>query len=184
MNSIATNVFYSTYCSSGQPAGQWYKHPTRSHRSRDTSGHSRAPSRATTTISRIRANIHNNLSSAVCVHDSGFTFPLSMHKSSVCITSELQDPHKKIRLVITAVAGINREEEMCIKVCLTFLLHQRWTGWQPGPVLPVGPAETERNTEAADPRWALTRVERVLQSVFVYLFVWIPISYCITLRSI
>lgn len=33
-------------CSSGQPAGQRCKHPTRSHRSRDTSGHSRAPSRA------------------------------------------------------------------------------------------------------------------------------------------
>lgn len=37
----------------------------------------------------------------------GFTFPLSMHKSSVCITSELQHPHKKLRLVKT-VAGIDK----------------------------------------------------------------------------
>lgn len=94
--------FYSTYCSSGQPAGQWHKHPTRFHRSRDTSSRSRAPSRATTTISTFRINDHNmynehNPTWSVYVHDySGVTFPLSMHKSSVCITSELQQPHKRL----------------------------------------------------------------------------------------
>lgn len=175
--------FYSTYCSSRQPAGQWYKHPTRSHRSRDTSGHSRAPSRATTTIGRIRTNDPTFpiwWQQCTCMIWSGFTFPLSMHKSSVCITSELQHPRKKIRSVKAAVAGINREEATCIKVCRTFRLHQRWTGWQPGPVRPVGPGETERNTEAAGPRWALTRMERVPQSVFV----WITLNWCITLRFI
>lgn len=44
----------STYCSSRHPAGQWYKRPTSSRRSRDTWCHSTAPSRATIRMSRIR----------------------------------------------------------------------------------------------------------------------------------
>lgn len=84
-----------TYCSSGQPAGQWYKRPTGSRRSRDTSGRSRAPSRATTRTSKIRThNVNNNPTGSGDEHESGLTFPLSMHRSSVCITSELQHPHK------------------------------------------------------------------------------------------
>lgn len=88
--------FYCTYCSSGQPAGRWHRHPARFRHSPDTSSHSRAPSRA---ISRISAfsNDDNNQNPMVSesVRDSGGTFPLSMHRSSACITSELQQPHKR-----------------------------------------------------------------------------------------
>lgn len=48
-------------------------------------------------------------------------------------------------------------ETMYIKVSRTFRLHRPQTGWRPAPARLVVPAESERNTEEAGPRWALNR---------------------------
>ena len=88
--------FYCTYCSSGQPAGRWHRHPARFRHSPDTSSHSKAPSRAISRISVFSNNDNHHsptVSESVC--DSGDTFPLSMHRSSTWITSELQQQHKR-----------------------------------------------------------------------------------------